>query len=261
MATALSQFLQSVWPSKAKRYEHADGAGRRAASGAAHRQQMQTGGRGYRREAMSGIPGIQGGAYGGTIRRPEIVPGAYAQKNLIDRDTLLPFSYLPGFATQQELESGMSASMGGRPARAYPVQAPQSFGPQLSMDQQVSMIAQRRAQGLDGRLPKYALVRDISSDFNKPTDGRPSPYDARQLQSAVNRVWTQTHQIDARTAESAGQTIDSVTQLVQASQPDASAPPSPAIPMPGTAQFYSEHYDGRAGAPAYRRRNQFSQAR
>lgn len=236
--------------------ERPDGPANRGGGVAAVRPAMATGGMGYRREGMTGLMGVRGGHPDGTFRQPEIAPGAYARKNLIDQKTQVPFDYLPGLATSQELEFGVAATVpGGRPPRAFPVRAPQSFAPQLSMDQQISMIAQRRALGLDGRLPRHSLVRDVSSDFNKPTDGRPSPYDARQLQNAVERVWTQQSQLDPRVAESAGQTIDSVSQLINESQPKSYVykAPSPAVPKAGQAQFYSEHADG------FRyRRNQFS---
>jgi hypothetical protein len=229
----------------------------RAGSGAAVRANFPTGGRGYRREAMTGLQGIRGGHYDASVRQPELLPGAYARRNFVDRTTGQAFDYLPGLATMQDLEFGVAATVpGGRPPRAFPVQDVPSFGPQLNMDQQISMIAQRRALGLDGRLPAVALVRDVSSDFNRPSDGRPSPYDAQQMQSAVNRIWTKQDQIDPRVAESAGQTIDSVTNLVAHMQGTA-ATPSPAVPLAGTAQFYSEHAYGSGGPRT--RTNQFRQ--
>jgi hypothetical protein len=232
-----------------------DGPGRRGGSVAASRPYMATGGMGYRREGMTGLMGIRGGHPDGTYRQPELVPGAYARKNLIDQKTQVPFDYLPGLATQQDLEFGLAATNpGGRPPRAFPVRASQAFGPQLSMDQQIAMIAERRARGLDGRLPKHALVRDVSSDFNKPTDGRPSPYDSKQMQNAVERIWTQQSQLDPRVAESAGQTIDSVSQLVRTMQEQT--PNKAFATRAGTAQFYSEHAYGSGGPRV--RLNQFT---
>jgi hypothetical protein len=91
-------------------------------------------------------------------------------------------------------------------------------GELLTIDQQIRRIAERRAQGLDGRLPKYATVRDVSSDFNRPSDGRPSPYNMEVMANAVRRV-QERETLNARTLESVQDTIAEAERVYAAMHP------------------------------------------
>ncbi len=111
--------------------------------------------------------------------------------------------------------SGVVAAQGGRPrgSKYIPDKTPYQA---MGIDQMVKLVVDRRVAGIDGRYAKVTNIRDVTSDYNKPTDGRPSPYTAEIMNRSINRIFAREFEIDARTGESAIQTLQSVEAEVAA---------------------------------------------
>lgn len=170
-----------------------------------------------RSQGLSGIQGIQGWRGRANYRQFKYTPGSLEynknsnvyQKQHFRGTAGGVVKHYPGpvasdyFLRDDQLANPMpSPYVQGQP------------GELLTIDQQIRRIAERRAQGLDGRLPKYATVRDVASDFNRPSDGRPSPYNMEVMAKAVRRTFDR-ETLHARTVESVQDTLAEAERVSQ----------------------------------------------
>jgi hypothetical protein len=164
--------------------------------------------RNNRREGLAGAQGIHGWRGSANFRQPQLKPGVYGKHHFRGNAGGVVKHY-PGPVAGDYFVRDDAL---GNPA--YMEYARGEAGKILTIDEQIKRIAKRRAEGLDGRLPKHISVREVNSDFNRPSDLRNSPYNLEVMANAVNRTFRRETK-DARVLESVQQTLEAAQTMAE----------------------------------------------